>query len=383
MNKTNISWCDATWNPIVGCTKCSPACEHCYAEALHTMRYSAYWAGKKALPRQYAKPFSEMQFLPERLAQITPRQKPQRIFVCSMSDLFHEDVWSSWIKDIVERMALCRQHTFLLLTKRYGDMRGFCEGWMHVEGKTLPPNLWLGATAWDQASFDAAWKELSQIPAAHRFISLEPLLGPVDVGLCKTTCSCCERRPGRWIRLRRPIGPDLPFLLKNPENSVADCGIYRADSNRHGALTVKTPAGALGIKPSECEFLAVPDWVIVGGETGPRARPMHPQWVRDIRDQCQAAGVAFHLKQMGEWEYGCTYYDEDDDVREVHLNRDHVLLCRNPNGTFYKWDIDRDGQPIGTCEIWHRVGRARAGHLLDGKEWREFPEGLAIKKGGE
>jgi protein gp37 len=235
-------------------------------------------------------------FHPDRLDEPLHWKKPSRIFICSMGDLFHEAVPNLAIDMIWERMRKRQQHTFMILTKRPERLLKDYD----TENGVLP-NLWLGVTAENQRTADERIPILLQIPAAKRFISVEPMLGPVDLGFDKATCKCCPRWGSRWIRITRRVTADWPFALINQDAAkmIAEPGAYLAESNSHGALSVNTPGGYLGVKPDEFEVLPRPDWVICGGETGPGARPMNPDWARSLRDQCRAEGVPFFFKQMG------------------------------------------------------------------------------------
>ena len=248
---TAIEWTDETWNPVTGCTKVSPGCDHCYAE-----RVTERWSGKGS--------FAEVKLHPERLDKPLRWRKPRKVFVNSMSDLFHEDVPDEFIARAFAVMAQAEQHTFQILTKRHGRMRSllsspefekavdreWCsildwfdgriyeDAWM---GHTWPlPNVWLGVSVEDQKWANIRVPALLDTPAAVRFLSCEPLLGPVDLS---------------------NIGPEPGFdaLLSHP-----------------------------GI-----------DWVIVGGESGPGARPMQPEWARDIRDWSTVTTTPFLFKQWG------------------------------------------------------------------------------------
>lgn len=207
-----IEWTDATWNFLTGCSKISPGCDHCYAEAL-SKRLQATGAYR------YRNGF-QLTFHPEVLSVPLTWRRPRRIFVNSMSDLFHEDVPLDWIKRAFEVMAATPQHSYQILTKRADRVRRL------AVALKWPPNVWMGVSVENQV-FAFRAKRLAQVPAAVRFLSVEPLLGPVTLDLS-------------------------------------------------------------GI-----------DWVIVGGESGPHARPMDPDWARSVRDQCAAAGVAFFFKQWG------------------------------------------------------------------------------------
>ena len=329
---TKIEWTERTWNPIVGCSIVSPGCTNCYAMQMAariermspkldhykglTKRVNgkAVWTGKLALA-----PESTL-LLPLRT------KKPTMWFVNSMSDLFHEDVPDEWIDRVFAVMALTPQHTYQVLTKRSGRMREYVSGL--GQSSTTPdritqlafsiganvrgyrgsgglcgrplPNVWLGVSAERQQEADERIPDLLATPAAVRFVSAEPLLGPIDF-------------------------TSLP--------SISGIG-------RH--LDALSNAG--------CEHADIPsklDWIIVGGESGPNARPMHPDWARAIRDQCAAAGVPFFFKQWGEWVSGGP-------------GRIHWSECRE----LKSWG--------GGCYS-ARVGKARAGRLLDGREHNDMP----------
>lgn len=326
---TAIEWTDTVWNPVTGCSKVSEGCRNCYAFALHDMRHKAFREGKK-LPQQYAKPFNEIQLFSVRLEQPLKWRKPRRIFVNSMADLFHDDVPFDFIDQVFAVMALCQQHTFQILTKRpkrmleyfavnetrwdkLADIAPYMEqwGWISPEdaaniappGSTLPkwprwplPNVWLGTSVENQKEADERIPLLLETPAAVRFLSCEPLLGPVDL--------------------------EFTAQYEHPDNEG------------YGVTAIK------GL-----------DWVIVGGESGPNARPMHPDWAEHLRDQCEEYGVPFFFKQWGEW-------------APVH-----ELRCNEPGIKGKPWyNFDPD---TALC----RIGKERAGRVLDGQEWNEFPGG--------
>lgn len=212
-----------------------------------------------------------------------------------MADLFHKDVPFEFIKSVFATMNIASQHTFQVLTKRPDRMLEFVEWYQHnffIDDTSFEeafPNVWLGTSIENQTAADERVPLLLQVPAAVRFLSCEPLLGPVDLD--------------RWIttdEMGVPVGMEI-------------------------------------------------DWVIAGGESGPNARPMHPDWAMELRDQCQAAGVAFFFKQFGEW-------------APVH-----DLRCNEPGIKGKRWHtFDPD---TSVC----RIGKDRAGRLLDGREWNEFP----------
>lgn len=212
---TAIEWTDTVWNPVTGCSKVSEGCRNCYAFALHDMRHKAFQDGKK-LPQQYEKPFSEIQLFSDRLVQPLKWKKPQRVFVNSMADLFHKDVPFDFIDKVFATMALSPKHTFQILTKRpermleyfqSGSQEKMIERWAeaayditsgHDEAEifvynrlngVLPKakpgwpiqNVWLGTSVENQKAADERIPLLLQVPAAVRFLSYEPLLGPVNL----------------------------------------------------------------------------------------------------------------------------------------------------------------------------------------------------------
>jgi protein gp37 len=216
-DKTAIEWTDATWNPVTGCTKITRGCDHCYAE-----RFAERFRG---VPRHPYFTGFNLTLRPERLDQPLSWRQPRRIFVNSMSDLFHKDVPENYINKIFDTMERATWHIFQLLTKRSSLMRNYLRH-RYAERQT-PLHIWCGVSVEDIRG-KSRIDHLRKSPAGLRFLSIEPLLEPI------------------------------------------------------GAIDLT------GI-----------DWVIVGGESGPGARPVRPEWVRDIRDQCGAQGVAFFFKQWG------------------------------------------------------------------------------------
>lgn len=275
---TAIEWTEEAWNPIVGCSKISPGCDNCYAERMakrlrgmgirkyQTVVDSDGWTGQAAMEiSELIKPWDW--------------DKPRMIFVSSMGDLFHWRVFRDWVDAVYAMMAICSRHTFHILTKRPIDMHNYLQTvtrrrleqacWRHdlprIVDSTLTdwplPKVWLGVTAENQQAADGRIPILMDTPAAVRFVSCEPLLGPVDL----------------------------------PDQNL--------------------------------------DWVIAGGESGPAARPAHPDWLRHLRDQCREAGIPFFFKQWGEWAPACA--------------SDGIVM--------------------------KRVGKKAAGRLLDGIEHNEYP----------
>ncbi|MBX9790164.1 MAG: phage Gp37/Gp68 family protein [Pirellulales bacterium] len=349
-DRSAIEWTDATWNPTRGCSRVSAGCDNCYAirtaarfaaagqpyagltQRKASGKASGYdWTGKLTIADE------------ETLLQPLRWRKPRRIFVDSMSDLFHPALPAAIVDHVYAVAALCPQHTFQILTKRprraaawyrlampAKTKSGRAElttpervglavlrittdaiaqnprakigrdvqlGGPHGELTTWPlPNVWLGASVENQETANERIPPLLECPAAVRFLSCEPLLGPIDL-----------------TRLQYPDG---------------------ASDNLYTCVP-RQPA------PGESRV----DWLIAGGESGPGARPCHPDWPRALREQCASAGVPFFFKQWGEW-----LPSLQDGNRDVPAP---------------EWNASDD--PI-------RVGKHRAGRLLDGRQYHEFPQ---------
>ena len=223
----------------------SQGCAHCYAERMAVRLAGRF--GYPAAPDQF-----RVTVHPERLEEPEGWSKPQRVFVDSMSDLFHKDVPDLFIHEVFAMMDRADWHTYLVLTKRPERMREFMVEWCKLNDRRPLRNVWLGVSVEDQRTADLRVPALLSTPAAVRFVSCEPLLGAVDL---------------------------LPFLVESPEDCSQFC------------------------PPDVCI-----DWVICGGESGPGARPMCLDWPRALRDQCQVAMVPFLFKQWGEW---APYQDVD------------------------------------------------------------------------
>jgi protein gp37 len=252
---TKIEWSDQTWNPVTGCDKVSQGCKNCYAEVMHRRLRGMF-------PAKYSMPFlSHVQIHPEELKRPLQWKKPSRVFVNSMSDLFHDFVPYSFIYQLFAVMDVCHWHTFQILTKRPQRMLEF----MKYYPKILP-NVWLGVSCEDQKTADERIPILLQTSAAFRFVSCEPLLGKIDLN--KSTILYADER------------------FKNDNKFLRDF--------QRGLLTFNKQ------DPYHKQFVG-PDWIIAGGESGRNARPMHPDWLRSIRDQCEANNIPFFFKQWGEF----------------------------------------------------------------------------------
>lgn len=254
MTKTKIEWTDAVWNPVTGCTKVSPGCDNCYAERI-TERFHGPGS------------FAEVKLHDDKLDAPLRWRKPRMVFVNSMSDLFHDSIPDEFIARVWAVMAATPQHTYQILTKRHGRMRSLLgKGADHMLSLLGPPagatnhapwplpNVWLGVSVEDQKRARLRIPALLETPAAVRFLSCEPLLGPVNLD-------------------------DVDGLSTLAPDWAGSPYPGAGTGARHPLL----------------------DWVIAGGESGPGARPMHQAWARVLRDQCRSAGVPFFFKQWGQW----------------------------------------------------------------------------------
>lgn len=256
MADTKIEWTDKVWNPVVGCTKVSQGCKNCYAERI----YERFHHGSK---------FTDVHCYPFRLVEPRHWKKPARIFVNSMSDLFHKDVPDEFIYHVFKAMSETPWHTFQILTKRPERMYRLAN---KIRGM-LPDRLnhvWLGVSVEDQKTADERLPWLFSTRATVRFVSCEPLLGPVDLS---TWLFCCPRCG------QRPMTGDISKWRFN-----GDLWEHHHDY----------PVGHIQV---ERDLLPL-EWVIAGCESGPHARTADPNWFHSLRYQCRAAGVPFFLKQM-------------------------------------------------------------------------------------
>ncbi|MFI6215665.1 DUF5131 family protein [Nocardia brasiliensis] len=331
---TAIEWAEETWNPVSGCTRVSEGCTNCYIERTPPMRMA-----HRRFDGTQIGATTGVQLHPERLAAPLRWRRPRRVFVNSMSDLFHESIPDGFIGSVFDTMALAEQHTFQILTKRPGRARSLLNRWQEAaadrshagasfrrydglwsEPPVWPlPNVWLGVSVESQKWADIRIPQLLDTPAAVRWISAEPLLGPVDLAAwLPGACTCTT------IPLPQPMHYDGCPALK-----------WR------------------GL-----------DWVVAGGETGPGARPMHPDWARSLRDQCTAAGASFFFKQWGDW---------------TGEHREGDQWAWTPPDTWVSYETgttttEADATAAGGSwqAVW-RVGKKRAGRELDGRTWDEYP----------
>ncbi|GAA5117059.1 phage Gp37/Gp68 family protein [Luteolibacter yonseiensis] len=353
MKSSKIEWCDHTFNPWIGCTRVSPGCAHCYAAnstRARVLRAAGHETWGKGAPRSRTQTWREpIKWNREAAlslenyntgvasgAGMTELARP-RVFCASLADWLDDEVPIEWLADLLALVRLTPNLDWLLLTKRPEnwfarvagvrdvalerddmELHGFAHSWIARADRPAPQNVWVGTTVENQEMADKRIPLLLSIPAKVRFLSCEPLLGPVDL----VAPLVAARRAG---------------LMSEGLTDEQACRVESTFSDLDGI-----------------------HWVIAGGESGPKARPMHPDWARSLRDQCQAADVPFLFKQWGEHVTATIGNCYDGDSRQVELD-----------GTDSSdWTIDRH---TASTEIMVKIGKKKAGRLLDGREWNEFP----------
>lgn len=326
-----IEWTDATWNPVTGCSKVSPGCANCYAETL-----TARFAGRPGYIEEH-RPWTpenaehNVRLHPERLEQPLRWRKPRMVFVNSMSDLFHEEIPDTFIAETFDVMRRASRHVFQVLTKRPERARDWHQSYgaafQRFTATPYPlPNVWLGVSI-ENARHTWRADVLREVPAAVRFISAEPLLGSLFDGNRATKHEESDPDP---MRERAPL--DLTGI----------------------------------------------DWLIAGGESGGRdARPMHPQWARELRDACiHRACTAFFFKQWGSWAPVIGHLDAQTNL---HALTPHGLEPLGPeHGSVTQWgELARTfyGHPIMR---YAGAASKSGGRELDGRTWDEMPATQAV-----
>lgn len=326
MKNTKISWCDHTFNPWIGCTKVSPACDNCYAEQIASRFKMAQWGNHKRVltsEKNWKQPLRWNK-------QAIKEGKRFKVFCGSMCDVFDNQAPFAWRLQLFTLIQNTPSLDWLLLTKRIGNAKKMLDNimWFHKINGHLD-NVCLGITVCNQEEADRDIPKLLSIPAAKHFLSIEPMLGYVDLS--------------KWLK---------------PQ---CDNGSIPSIDGTYGVMCPRCQ----GNGPS-CSGI---DWVIVGGETGRNARYLHPECVRVIRDQCKATGTAFFFKQWGEyvpyeWHAQPPYiYSQHGDLFDAHGLPDfesdepkNGWLCDDTNEVFFR-----------------RVGEKKAGYLLDCVEYQEVP----------
>ncbi|MBU9293050.1 phage Gp37/Gp68 family protein [Burkholderia multivorans] len=321
---SKIEWCDHTFNPWEGCQKIGPGCDHCYAEARNArfsggtaMNWGPGAPRRRTSPSNWRKPLAWEAAHAEFFAAHGRRQ---RVFCASLADVFDNAVPDAWRADLFDLIWSTPHLDWLLLTKRVGNAGTMVARALELAGRNVNTpwpwsNVWLGATIVNQAEADRDIPKLLEVPARVRFLSMEPLLGPVDL-------TSIPWRDGHRVSVLQ--GWDSP-----------DHGLH---------------------------------WVIVGGESGPGARPMHPEWARDLRDQCADAGVPFLFKQWGEWAPG-------ENCGGPPTRTERVADWFGDEWSFYTLTPSaHDGLTIDDEPTVYRIGKKTAGRHLDARTHNEFPE---------
>ena len=310
MGNTNIEWTDAVWNPVTGCTPVGPGCDNCYARRMAETRLRGRFGYPKHDPFRVTLHINRFEPLHWR--------KPRRVFVCSMGDPFHAQVPLPVIRSLVAVMALCPQHTFILLTKRPGRMCRFF-------------GLRRGQDVWNRACvLSCSWppaKRTKPPPDGERWPLPNVWLGTSVENQC-----CADKR-------RKPL------------HELAE----------RGWPTFVSYESALG--PVDWRGWGFLDWLIAGGESGPGARPAHPDWFRNTRNWCVCQRIPFFFKQWGAWAPAC-----DVDICDTRHDYRYIQLSGG----------DATARPLRDhlmgCALMFRVGKKNAGRLLDGREWNQLPE---------
>jgi len=347
-DRTKIEWTDATWNIVTGCSVVSPGCTNCYAMRLAGGRLKGHPSRKGLTAPSKAGPVwnGQVRFNGQWLTQPLHWKRPRRIFVAAHGDLFHPAVAVGTLDNIFTMMARAPQHSFQILTKRPNRMCHYVTdlGTRRYDFGTVNEisycdwplkNVWLGTSVEDQARAVERIPYLLRTPAAVRFISAEPLLGEL--------------------------------YLRNVNYAPSNRGFM-------DSLTGQTEHVEVQGKPHAAAPLPALDWVIAGGESGPGARPCHPDWVRDLRDQCAGASVPFHFKQWGDWlpwepERGPCWISQNG------RSEDHHVLFPAEMDDDPTWDDGlayiADGERHAAFQL---VGKKAAGRKLDGVTHDGFPE---------
>lgn len=313
---SKIEWCDHTFNPWEGCQKVGPGCDHCYAEARNArfgggsaVNWGAGAPRRRTSVANWRKPLA-WNAAHERFFAAQGRR--QRVFCASLADVFDNAIDPAWRRDLFDLIVDTPNLDWLLLTKRIGNVQQMVQAATLCD--LLPSNVWLGATIVNQEEAERDIPKLLAVHARVRFLSMEPLLGPVD---------------------------------------LVSSGALWSDMN--GNIVDAPSRGLRGV-----------DWVIAGGESGHGARPMHPDWARSLRDQCAAADVPFLFKQWGE--HSLAYDRDRDDPDYRRCDR----MARLPG----RWINLAGGHGFNGERVHYaeRVGKKAAGRLLDGRTHNEFPE---------
>ena len=331
--RSNIEWTDATFNPWEGCQKMGLGCDHCYAETRNARfggGVAPNWGPGAPRRRTSAENWRQpIKWNAEHDAFVAEHGRRRRVFCASLADVFDNAVDPQWRIDLLQLIADTPNLDWLLLTKRIGNAHQMLDAALDVMSHGLTrwadypwPNVWIGATIANQIEADRDIPKLMAVPARVRFLSMEPLLGPVDLTRIDIN---------GWAEI---------YPLTGTTECTDDDGNPMPD-------------------------IPALDWIIVGGESGPGARPMHPAWARSLRDQCAAAGVPFLFKQWGEWTPGVNV--------ERHAGIVKTAMWLNSEWSVGMESLAADDGHIDDEPDLYRVGKKAAGRRLDGCTHNEFP----------
>lgn len=331
---SKIEWTHHTFNPWIGCTKVGPGCNHCYAEALATARLGVVWGNEGERRRTAPSTWKQPRRWNNRAAKLGVRE---RVFCASLADVFDNRADPAVRAELFQLIRETPNLDWLLVTKRIGNAAAMIEA-----AGGMPENVWLGATIVNQEEANRDIPKLLATPASVRFLSMEPLLGPVDLEAawhgenalyseCWGDCGWCE----------------------NGHPPLHNCAANRQSE----ADWMKGRSGL--------------DWVIVGGESGPGARPMHPDWARSLRQQCADAGVPFLFKQWGEWSPREWKRDGGTHAMRYSSPISFQKLGHHPNS------CERNEVAPDDWQAFAKAGKSAAGRLLDGVEHTAFPGEVA------
>ena len=372
MGKTKIEWCDESWNPLSGCSAVSDGCRYCYAERMaHRLK------GRHGYPGE--KPFA-VTFHRDKLKEPRHWRKARRVFAVSMGDIFHDEISDGLIMWLFWEMAHNWNQTFLVLTKRPRRMLDWFEKWSNAfEEGDFDPRLAKGPDAIRKAH---------KARRAHLFADMLDLWGEPPEGcgfpfydwmegIVTWPRTFANIHLGVSVENQKAADERIPLLLKTPasvrfvscEPLLGFVNLEKIDG-REFEFDVISALVKSGPRRNTIRQFPALDGVLAGGETGPGARPMHPTWIRSLRDQCLEYDTPFFFKQWGNWQNGSDFKGKPD--------RNHIVLTDGTHGR----NAEAMGYDAGNAREWHalepkhmsRVGKKRAGRILDGRTWDDLPK---------
>lgn len=382
-----IEWTDHTHNEWEGCQHAGPGCDHCYAETRNARfngGVAVNWG--PGAPRRLTSEANRRRphrWNAQHEAFFAEHGRRQRVFCSSLADVFDNAVDPAWRRDLFRTILDTPNLDWLLLTKRIGNAWQMAQNALWDNGfhpsltRAMPDNVWIGATIINQIEADRDIPKLMAVPARLRFLSIEPLLGPLDLSkwLDPWTCSDCNYH-GSEAQSGPCICADCSVEAKYDQTiGSARCPQCGKDDGTADVVGSSCPScGSVtgwgrdyGFK-FDGDRPALIDWVIAGGESGPGARPHHPAWRDQLRDDCASARVPFLWKQHGEFENGCAEFD---------ARRAQTLAIAVDGEIRRAEDLPSDAICNSNAKQWayvHRVGKKAAGRLIDGVLHNEFPE---------